>query len=283
MLLDADKLRIDYHNRLRTYVDSYFTMIFHANKLYAVIGQSTLKLDLREAPELIFMHMLDQHLTRMTEHYRGETENILRYSELATRFSKVSTLVLDRKRIESNKDYALADFDLLADTLRFDLVVNEINSKAMSLEFDGKVQIANRIIQELSLEDYQGRGTPKTNIKRQSRHITISGTIYRDSWSKTFNYASNKDLRVLHRYLGIVANETGDKSIVPALDEMKIGEFEYEGDMGSAYGNKTENHIKLFKESIRFCFTHGSYEQLMVWLLTYSNKKIASLPETATA
>lgn len=277
MLLDANELRTTFKQRLMDYVKHYFIAREHAFRMRSLSGHSCFEDNITDAPQFIFRNMIEPQLQRLTGIYQGMTDNQLRFDELACTYSKISTTTkLDGKRIRANEQDAIADFVVLADGIRFDRLANEVNTKAEGLELQGKQKAADSIIHEISLRRYNDEIA--NNIKLTSRHAVCSVSIRRSEWDRTLEYETNRKLASIQKILELVALDTADATMIPSLIAMRIDDHKYIGEIGSVYGDKGKNFIRMHKEKMKLNFTHDSFEALMVWLMTHSTHDIKRLP-----
>lgn len=277
MLLNADELRATFKQRLIDYVKHYFIAREHTSRMYSISGVSCFADNLSNAPQLIFKTMITTELKRLTEIYQGVTDNELRFDELACTYGKISRVNnLDGKRIRDNERDAIADFITLADEIWLDKVANEINTKANTLEFEGKQKAANSMVNELSLTRYNDEFA--SNIKITARHAVCTVTIRRCQWDGSLEYDTNRKFQNIQKHLQLVALDTADATMIPSLKAMRTDDHKYVGALGGVYGDKGKNFIRMHKESMKLNFTHDSFEALMVWLMTYSTKDIKRLP-----
>jgi hypothetical protein len=279
-LLNARVIRERFSENVNTYLNHYFITRPHLIKMDGLAGGDIFKERLSSAPHHIFNKMIDCEISRLTKSYQGITDNVLQFKDLVCSFEKTSKVAWPNTQQCRDKQTATDRFAAAIDGMRWDLIVNEINSKAENLEAQGKQQSADSIISNMGLIRY--RDDIATNVKVTKRHIICNVRVYRWSCDTDLDSSTNSTLFALHKHLKLMAIDTDDETLVPCLTEMKKDDYRnYIGEIGHVYGDKNGNHIRMHKESMKLTFTHNSFEQLMVWLMTHAQKKIAALPPLA--
>lgn len=276
-LLVAEEISSAFSKKILKYAELYFVTRPHILSMNSLLGDTRFEMTVSQAPEQIFNVMMKREVSRLSDAYKGKTGLTLRFNDLVCTFSKVSKVDWPKSKECWDKKDTIKAFNIALAGMRWDLVVKEINTKAKNLEAEGKKIIANRLMGNFRIKCY---GNPAANnLKATKKHFIASNTVSRWHYDNSLESATRDTLRNLHKDLRLVAVDTNDTTLVPALDEMNVGATrDYSNEIGVTFGNKAKNYIRMHKETMKLALTHDSFEQLLVWIMSHTDQEIAELP-----